>query len=128
MSNNGIVTQSLEGLPTATVYPVSVNEINIDFSDIPEGVSFTYSVNDEIVESETRENNESTEANSINANELIDLTQKTYTFKYNYQDTLEIKLTNGIDEETITITPDDVRSEASLIGITMHITWNKLIH
>ena len=116
LSNNGIVTQSLEGLPTATVYPVSVNEINIDFSDIPEGVSFTYSVNDEIVESETRENNESTEANSINANELIDLTQKTYTFKYNYQDTLEIKLTNGIDEETITITPDDVRSEASLIG------------
>ena len=98
------------------MYPVSVNEINIDFSDIPEGVSFTYSVNDEIVESETRENNESTEANSINANELIDLTQKTYTFKYNYQDTLEIKLTNGIDEETITITPDDVRSEASLIG------------
>ncbi len=94
---NGLSTQSLEALPSYTVYPTSVDEVNIDFSDIPEGVSFTYYVNGE-------------------EKETVDLEQKTYTFKYNYRDTLEIKLTNGQDNETITITPEDVRSEASLVG------------
>ncbi len=96
-NENEIATQNLEELPTWAVYPVSVNEINVDFSSVPEGVSFTYYVNGEEKES-------------------IELTQKTYAFKYNYQDTLEIKLTNGTNEETITITPEDVRSEASLVG------------
>ncbi len=94
---NGISTQSVESLPSYKVYPTKVNEINIDFSNMPEGVSFTYYVNGD--EKETNE-----------------LTKRTYTFKYNYRDTLEIKLTNDTDEETITITPDDVRSEASLAG------------
>ncbi len=94
---NGISTQSVEALPIYKVYPTSVDEINIDFSDIPKGVSFTYYVNGE-------------------EKETVDLSKKTYTFKYNYQDTLEIKLTNGTNEETITINPDDVRSEASLVG------------
>ena len=93
---NNVVTQELETLPNVTAYSVSVNEINIDFSEIPEGVSFTYYVNGD-------------------EKETVDLTKKTYTFKYNYQDTNEIKLTNGTDEETITITPDDVRSESSLV-------------
>ncbi len=94
---NGISTQSIESLPSYKVYPTKVDEINIDFGDIPEGISFTYYVNGE-------------------EKETVDLEQKTYTFKYNYQDTLEIKVTNGVDEETITITPEDVRSEASLVG------------
>ena len=120
----GISTQSTESLPSYKVYPIKVDEINIGFSDIPEGVSFTYSVNDENVESKNitkgqrADNglNENSDIDNNNANELLQLTQKTYTFKYNYQDTLEIKLTNGTDEETITITPDDVRSNASLVG------------
>ena len=94
---NRIATQSIEALPTVKVYPVSIDEVNLDFSSVPEGVGFTYYVN-------------------VEEKETIELTQKTYTFKYNYQDTLEIKLTNGTDEETITITPDDVRSNASLVG------------
>ncbi len=96
---NGISTQSIESLPSYKVYPTKVDEINIDFGNIPEGVSFTYSVNGENEKSES-----------------IELTQKTYTFKYNYQDTLEINLTNGIEEETITITPENVRNEASLVS------------
>ena len=96
-ADNGISTQSVESLPSYKVYPTKVDEINIDFSDIPEGVSFTYYVNGK-------------------EKEIVELTQKTYTFKYNYQDKLEIKLTNGQDEETITINPDDVRSEVSLVG------------
>ena len=96
---NGITTQSIESLPSYKVYPTKVDEINIDFGNIPEGVSFTYSINGENEESES-----------------IELMQKTYTFKYNYRYTLEIKLTNGKDEETITIKPEDVRSNASLVG------------
>ena len=121
---NGISTQKLKSLPSYKVYPTSVDEINIDFSSVPEGVSFTYSVNGENVESrnitsgQSADNglNENSDIDNNNANEPIDLTQTTYTFKYNYQDTLEIKLTNGTNEETITITPEDVRSEASLVG------------
>ena len=94
---NGISIQSLESLPSYKVYPTKVDGVNIDFSAVPEGVSFTYYVNGE-------------------KKETVDLEQKTYTFKYNYQDTLEIKLTNGQDEETITINPEDVRSNASLVG------------
>ena len=93
---NRVAPQSIATLPSATVYPVSINEINIDFSSVPEGVSFTYYVNEE-------------------EKETVELIQKTYTFKYNYQDTLEIKLTNGQDENVVTITPDDVRSNASLV-------------
>ncbi len=94
---NGISTQSIEALPTWTVYPTKVDEVNIDFSSVPEGVSFSYYVNGE-------------------EKETVELTKKSYTFKYNYQDTLEIKLTKGQDNETITITPEDVRSNASLVG------------
>ncbi len=115
---NGISTQSVEALPSYKVYPTKVDEINIDFSDIPEGVSFTYYVNGKNVKSgsEISEQTGSGEANSNDKKETIDLEQKTYTFKYNYQSTLEIKLTNGQDEKTITINPEDVRSEASLVG------------
>ena len=121
---NGILTQRLESLPSYKVYPTKVDEINIDFSDISEGVSFTYSVNGENVESgsETIEQSVNSEQiientnEGLNVNESIELKQKTYTFKYNYQDTLEIKLTNGVDEDVITITPEDVRSNASLVG------------
>ena len=97
VDENGISTQSIESLPSYKVYPTSVDEVNIDFSDIPEETSFIYYVNGE-------------------EKEIVELTQKTYTFKYNYQDTLGIKLTNGTDEETVTINPEDVRSEASLVG------------
>ncbi len=97
LTENGIATQDLEILPTITFYPVSVEEINIDFSSVPEGASFTYYVNGE-------------------EKEKIELTKKTYTFRYNYKDTIEIKLSNGQDEETITINPDDVKSEVSLVG------------
>ena len=101
---NNISTQSLEALPTITAYPVSVNEINIDFSSMPEGVSFTYYVNGK------------------SKGDAVNLNKKTYTFNYNYKDTLEIKLTNvsnnpnGQKEDSITISSDKVRSEASLVG------------
>ncbi len=149
----------IDALPSYKVYPISVNEINIDFSEVMNNYKveenngqqgeqlrsadtktyFTYYVNGE--EKETIE--------------LSNTTKQTYTFKYNFKDTLEIKLTrednvdlNNVMEntqtnltsdesastktnmetnaetgtktniytETIVIKPEDVRSEASLVG------------
>ncbi len=108
-------------LPEITVYPISAYEINIDFSTIPENTYFTYSINGQEVETK-------------------ELDRRTYTFAYNYQDTIEIKLINqgevsnqagevtkqeeAISQETLTtnqektiiIEPQDVISKISLKG------------
>ena len=97
LNENGISAQSLEELPNVTVYPVSVNEINIDFSNIPENASFTYYVNGK-------------------KKETSKIKQKTYTFIYNYQDEIEIRVSNGKEEKSTIITPEDVKSEISLNG------------
>ena len=96
-NSNDISTQSIEALPEVTIYPISVNEINIDFSNIIEETSFTYYINGQRIET-------------------VDLTEKTYTFEYNFIDKLEIIVRNGMEEETITINPSEIRSEISLVG------------
>ncbi len=107
-NENGIATQSLESLPEIKVYPISVNEINVDFSNITEGISFTYYIN----------------GNEI---ETIDITERTYTFEYNYVDEIEFVISNGVDEENITINPSDIKSEISLIGENYaYLNGNKL--
>ncbi len=97
INENSIVIQGTESLPKVTVYSISVNEINIDFTSILEGVNFTYWINGAEIET-------------------VDLTEKTYTFKYNFTDTIEIIVRNGMEEETITINPSEIRSEISLVG------------
>ena len=87
----------MESLPEVTIYPISVNEINIDFSSIPENTSFAYYINGAEIET-------------------INLTEKTYTFEYNFVNAIEIVVSNGVDEESITINPGEVRSEISLLG------------
>ena len=94
---NNISIQMKANLPEVIVYPISVSEINIDFSSISSNTSFTYYING--AEAET-----------------IDISEKTYTFEYNFADQLEIVVTNGIDEETISINPSEIRSEISLVG------------
>ncbi len=104
--NTAEETQNTEELPEITVYPSSVNEINIDFSDVIDGISFMYYVNGELMDV-TEETSES-----------IMLTQKTYTFKYNYQDEIQIIVTDGTNEKTTTILPEHVQSKISLVGET----------
>ena len=105
---NMLRTQSVEKLPNITAYPVAVDEINIDFSNIIQGVKFTYYINGE-------------------EKDTIELTEKTYTFKYNYKDEIKIKITNGQEENSITIKPEDVESQISLEGTNnAYITGNKL--
>ena len=96
-NSKDILAQNIETLPEVKVYSISVNEFNVDFSSIPENTSFTYYINGSEIET-------------------VNLTEKTYTFKYNFVDTIQIIVTNGTDEETITIEPTDIRSEISLGG------------
>lgn len=105
---NMITNQSIENLPNITAYPIAVDEINIDFSNIIQGVKFTYYINGE-------------------EKDTVELTEKTYTFKYNYKDEIKIKITNGQEENSITIKPEDVTSQISLEGTNnAYITGNKL--
>ena len=101
--NNEEETLSIKAMPDYKVYPISVDRINVDFSGVVNdynATSFAYFINGQELETV----------------ELSNSTNQTYTFKYNFKDTIEIKLSNGQEEKTITITPDDVRSEASLVG------------
>lgn len=84
-------------LPTIIAYPISVYEMNIDFSQIPENTYFTYSINGQ-------------------EKDTIKLEKRTYTFTYNYQDTIEIKITKDGQENTMVIHPEDVKRKASMEG------------
>ena len=134
LNENNITTQNIQhniaeeniiALLDCKIYPISVDEINVDFSGV---------VNDYNTEVHTKIANEQQGEQSseyqnsltnftyyINGQEqetveLSNSTNQTYTFKYNFKDTIEIKLSNRQEEKTITITPEDVRSEASLVG------------
>ncbi len=141
-AQNSIKTENT--LPSYTVYPISVNEINIDFNEVTKNYNVEVNENSASVQSETKLiiNKENTkekinvqqaEQNSENSTtltkftyfingqeqetiELSNSSNQTYTFKYNFNDTIELKLSNGQEEKIITKIPEDVRSEASLVG------------
>ena len=123
VEEQSLETQNNE-LPEITAYPISVSEINIDFSHIPENTYFTYYVNGE-----------------EKGRSLIE--RRTYTFAYNFQDTIEIRLeklakenkaesdmennagnntenaASPIEEtKTITITPEDLQNKISMTNGT----------
>ena len=122
-AQNSIKTENT--LPSYAVYPISANEINIDFNKI------INNYNSEIKTRKTNEQQAGQNWDNVSTSitftyfangqeqetvQLSNSTNQTYTFKYNFKDTLEIKLRDGQEEKTITITPEDVRSEASLVG------------
>ena len=141
-AQNSIKTENI--LPSYTVYPISVNEINIDFNEVTKDYNVEVNEDSASVPSEakliinkenTKEktNEQQAEQNSENSTTLTNFTyyingqeqetvqlsnstNQTYTLKYNFKDTLEIKLRDGQEEKTITITPEDVRTETSLVG------------
>lgn len=107
-TNNSIAVQSLE-LPSITYYPISAYEFNIDFSSIPENTYFTYSINGQEIDE-------------------LEIQQKTYTFRYNYQDIVEIKIKNVNEEDTITINPNDLISKISLVGDTISYLSDSILY
>ena len=96
----GMQSLSQEALPQITAYSVSANMLNIDLSSVPAGTTLTYKT-------------ANTEANTI------ELTKKTYTFAYNYQEPITLTLENMLEEETIKITPEEVKNTASIQSNTI---------
>ena len=103
----GITTNSV--LPQMTAYSIGANKLNIDVSSIEEGTSLTYET-------------ENTEPNTI------ELSQRTYTFAYNYQVPITLTLANSEQEETVIINPEEVKNEASNSnGITAYLKDESLV-
>ena len=103
----GITTNSV--LPQMTAYSIGANKLNLDVSSIEEGTSLTYET-------------ENTKPNTI------ELSQRTYTFAYNYQVPITLTLANEKQEETIVIEPEEVKNEASdSNGITAYLKDESLV-
>lgn len=103
-------TQSLskEDLPQITAYSVSANMLNIDLSSVPAGTTLTYKT------ANTRAR-------------TIDISQRTYTFAYNYEEPITLTLENGIEEETIEIEPEEVKNVASVQTNTIAYLENETL-
>ena len=112
-TQNSTPTQSANipseiGLPTITQYTIGVNKFNIDLSKTDENTKLTYS-------------SENTEPNTI------PITERTYTFEYNYQSDVTLTLENETESKTIVLTADEIKNKSSLQKDTVaYIEENKL--
>lgn len=86
-----------EKLPDVYAYAISSNEINIEFTNVTDNTCFSYK-------------------KQSGYSEDVKLDNKTYTFKYNYRDPIEIVIkNNGISEIKI-IQPEDIRRNITIVG------------
>lgn len=86
-----------EKLPDVYAYAISANEVNIEFNDVSDTTYFWYK-------------------KKIGNSEEIKLTNRTYTFKYNYIDPIEITIKNKNANKTIIIQADEIRRNITIIG------------
>lgn len=98
MQNKLLLSRSLMAiedreLPEITVYPVSANEINVEFSSIDGQNYFNY-----------------------NDAEMMKIEERVYTFKYDYQTPITITLANEYYSQEIEISPEEVQNKASIVG------------
>lgn len=103
-SGNAIVTRALmrarpvaESVPRAEFYTVDADKLNIEFSDINPDAT-VYITADGVVVAESK------------------ITKRTITLNYNFRSELEIKVTDGTDELTYNVWPEDVCRNV--------MTWN----
>ena len=87
----------IEPFPTVYVYPSDVDKINIEFSKIMPSATFT-----------------------ING-ETLPITQKTYTFEYNFVDDIDITINNGISKKEINKKAKDLIQTSTVIGEKYYI-------
>lgn len=84
-------------LPDVYAYAISADEINIEFSNVTDNTWFSYK-------------------NQSGYSDDIKLDKRTYTFKYNYKDPIEIVIKSSSISETKTINPEDVRRNITIVG------------
>lgn len=84
-------------LPDVKVYPISKNEINIEFSKISNNMKFSIKANNETIE-------------EGKAERLV------YTYKYDFKTTMELTISEGNDEKTIEIKPEEYVNKQSIVN------------
>lgn len=80
-------------LPSVTLYAISANEVNIEFSNIKTTSYFKF-----------------------NDSESIEIKDRAYTFKYDYKTPIVLELSNEYNTETLTIEPSEVANYISTNG------------
>lgn len=108
--DNNKEQSELLSMPNVEVYSVSANKINIEIDKLSENLILYY----------TPENQET---------KSILVTQKAYTFQYDYKTNVDIKLVKQDDSKEITINPEEVRNATSIIdGKTYYLKESKLYY
>ncbi len=85
-----------EELPDVYGYAISSNEINIEFTNVTDNTYFSYK-------------------NQSGYSEDIKLDNKTYTFKYNYKDPIELVIRNNSISEIKIIQPEHIRRNITIV-------------
>ena len=101
-------TTPKEQLPKIKIYPVDVNEINVELDKIGNNLKLYY--------------NDGTEK----TNE-IDIKEKVYTFKYDFKTNIKLNLTDGISTIAKEIKPTEVANTISILNDkTYYLETNKI--
>lgn len=88
----------IEDLPNMYVYPVDVNKINVEFSNISGNASFAISSNGEII------------------SEKQNIKQRVYTFEYDFNTPITIKVLNSNYWETKEFSANELKNMLSITG------------
>lgn len=91
-------------LPSAIIYPSSVDTINVEFSDIDSNVSY-----------------------KLNDSEEQPIEKKTYTFKYDYNTDLSLKISDGISLKEFNYTKKQLRNRISVLENNYYFLKNNNI-
>lgn len=95
-------------LPKVNIYATGANLVNIELEDTGSDLLLKY----------TPQGQEE---------KTIEIDEKVYTFKYDYQTKVDLILTNGLNSQNITIIPNEVANEISLInGKTYSLNDDKI--
>lgn len=100
---NLLALRSFVLLPEVNVYPSDVDKINIEFSDIIDGLKFTIK------------------------GVTYNVTQRTYTFTYDFQEDFEIEVSNGITSKIIEVNHYDLQNRLSVSNNNYYILDNQII-
>lgn len=96
--------QEVIPLPSVYIYPSDINKINIEFSKVMPSATFT-----------------------INNNQEIPITKKTYTFEYDYQSDIKLVISDGINKTTITKEASELKQTSTVINQKYYIIENNKI-
>ena len=102
------MTGQIHQLPEIYVYQSDIDKINVEFSTTDEYTQMNIYQNETLMDTK-------------------DLTQRVYTYKYDFDSDITIELTDGLSTKTKTYSPKDLNNEASVFNNNYYyIKQNKI--